>query len=136
MVFKCRDRAFEGRAVKLVRTAPVHIGFKGVEIDAKTQNDGSVMVEVKVDVKGPLPFVKSINAEKGVWGGDVRVESRVIGEEGLCIRKPKAAASGGECPYRLETKLYYVGDLVDVVTNTFKVGSPRGAKTHSSGVAR
>lgn len=136
IVFKCRDRAFEGRAVKLVRTAPVHIGFKGVEIDAKTQNDGSVMVEVKVDVKGPLPFVKSINAEKGVWGGDVRVESRVIGEEGLCIRKPKTAASGGECPYRLETKLYYVGDLVDVVTNTFKVGSPRGAKTHSSGVAR
>lgn len=136
IVFKCRDRAFEGRAVKLVRTAPVHIGFKGVGIDAKTQNDGSVMVEVKVDVKGPLPFVKSINAEKGVWGGDVRVESRVIGEEGLCIRKPKTVASGGECPYRLETKLYYVGDLVDVVTNTFKVGFPRGAKTHSSGVAR
>jgi hypothetical protein len=60
----------------------------------------------------------------------------VIGEEGLCIRKPKTAASGGECTYRLETKLYYVGDLVDVVTNTFKVGSLQGTENHSSGVAR
>jgi hypothetical protein len=79
--------------------------------------DGSAKVFVNVKVKGPLPFVKSISPVPEAWGGDVRIENRVLGEDGMIIKRPESAPR----QYRLETKLFYVGKLVDVVTNSFTV---------------
>jgi hypothetical protein len=51
------------------------------------------------------------------WGGDVRIENRIVGEDGMIIKRPKSAPR----QYRLETKVFYVGNLVDTVTNSFSV---------------
>ena len=83
--------------------------------------DGTAKVHADVKVKGPLPFVKSISPVPEAWGGDVRIENRVLGEDGLTIRKPKPGASESPHLYRLETKLFYTGKLVDAVTNGFSV---------------
>jgi hypothetical protein len=83
--------------------------------------DGSAKVFANVKVKGPLPFVKSISPVPEAWGGDVRIENRVLGEDGMVIKKPKFGTPQSPHFYQLETKVFYVGKLVDVVTNIFTV---------------
>ena len=108
-------------SLKLVRTAPVHVGYKGVAISTRIMPDGTAKVFADVKIKGPLPFVKSISPVPEAWGGDVRIENRVLGEDGLTIRKPKPGVPESPHLYRLETKLFYAGKLVDAVTNGFSV---------------
>ena len=108
-------------SLRLVRTAPVHVGYKGVAISTKIMPDGTAKVFADVKVKGPLPFVKSISPVPEAWGGDVRIENRVLGEVGMTIRKPKPGTPESPHLYRLETKLFYTGKLVDAVTNGFSV---------------
>ena len=108
-------------SLRLVRTAPVHVGHKGVSISTKIMPDGSAKVFANVKVKGPLPFVKSISPVPEAWGGDVRIENRILGEDGMVIKKPKFGTQQSLCQYQLETKVFYVGKLVDVVTNSFSV---------------
>ena len=103
--------------LKLIRTAPVHVGYNGVSISTKVMPDGTVEVAADVKVKGPLPFVKSISPVPEAWGGDVRIENRIVGEDGMIIKRPKSAPR----QYRLETKVFYVGNLVDTVMNSFAV---------------
>jgi hypothetical protein len=55
------------------------------------------------------------------WGGDVRIENRVLGEDGMVIKKPKFGTPQSPYLYRLETKVFYTDKLVDVVTNSFSV---------------
>jgi hypothetical protein len=109
------------RGLKLVRTAPVHVGHNGVSITAKIASDGSAKVSANVKVKGPMPFVKSISPVPEAWGGDVRIDNRIVGEDGMTIRNPKLWSAQSSHQYQLETKLFYVGNLVDVVTNSFVV---------------
>ena len=108
-------------SLRLVRTAPVHVGHKGVSISTKIMPDGSAKVSADVKVKGPLPFVKSISPVPEAWGGDVRIENRVLGEDGMVIKHPKASSLQTPFHCKLETKLFYVGRVVDVVTNSFAV---------------
>ena len=54
-------------------------------------------------------------------GGDVRIENRVLGEDRMVIKKPKFGTLQSPYLYRLETKVFYTGKLVDVVTNSFSV---------------
>ena len=108
-------------SLRLVRTAPIHVGHKGVSISTKIMPDGSDKVFVNVKVKEPLPFVKSISPVPEAWGGDVRIENRVLGEDGMVIKKPKFGTQQSLCQYQLETKVFYTGKLVDVVTNSFSV---------------
>ena len=107
--------------LRLVQTSPIHVGFKGVETFARKNADGTVEVFATVDVKGPLPFVKSLKTDAKVWGGEVKVENRVLGENGMVIKKPRFWTLHSPHSYQLETRLYYVGRLVDVVTNSFKI---------------
>ena len=109
------------RGLKLVRTAPVHVGFNGVSVTAKIASDGSAKVSADVKVKGPMPFVKSISPVPEAWGGDVRIENRVLGEDGMNIKKSVLGTPQSPHRYLLETKLFYVDRLVDVVTNSFVV---------------
>ena len=109
------------RGLKLVRTAPVHVGFNGVSVTAKIASDGSAKVSANVKVKGPMPFVKSISPVPEAWGGDVRIENRIVGEKDMTIKKPIFGTPQSPHKYLLETKLFYVGRLVDVVTNSFSV---------------
>jgi hypothetical protein len=83
--------------------------------------DGSAKVFAGVKVKGPLPFVKSISPVPEAWGGDVRIENRIVGEDGMVIKKPKLGTPQSPHQYQLETKVFYVGNLVDVVTNSFLI---------------
>jgi hypothetical protein len=108
-------------SLRLVRTAPVHVGHKGVSISTKIMPDGSAKVFANVKVKGPLPFVKSISPVPEAWGGDVRIKNCVLGEDGMVIKHPKASSLQTPFPCKLETKLFYVGRVVDVVTNSFAV---------------
>ena len=108
-------------SLRLIRTAPVHIGHRGVSISTKIMPDGSVKVSAEVKVKGPLPFVKSISPVPEAWGGDVRIENRIVGEDGMVIKKPKLGTPQSPHLYQLETKLFYVGRPVDTVTNSFPV---------------
>jgi hypothetical protein len=114
------DKSLYG-SLRLVRTAPVHVGHKGVSISTKIMPDGSVKVVANVKVKGPLPFVKSISPVPEAWGGDVRIENRVVGENGMVIKKPECRSAEKFQRYQLETRLFYVDRLVDVVTNSFNV---------------
>ena len=68
----------------------------------------------------------SVNADLskygvGCKGGDVRIENRVLGEDGMVTKHPKASSLQTPFPCKLETKLFYVGRVVDVVTNSFAV---------------
>jgi hypothetical protein len=110
-------------SLRLVCTAPVHVGYNGVSISTKIMPDGSVKVSADVKVKGPLPFVKSISPVPEAWGGDVRIENRVVGEDGMVIKKPRLSTEQSSHLYRLETKIFYVDKLVDAVTNSFPVMS-------------
>jgi hypothetical protein len=114
------DKSLYG-SLRLVRTAPVHVGHKGVSISTKIMPDGSAKVFGNVKVKGPLPFVKSISPVPEAWGGDVRIENRIVGEDGMVTKHPKASSLQTPFPCKLETKLFYVGRVVDVVTNSFAV---------------
>ena len=107
--------------LRLVRTAPVHVGHRGVSISTKSMPDGSAKVSADVKVKGPLPFVKSISPVPEAWGGDVRIENWIVGEDGMVIKKPKLGTPQFPHQYQLETKVFYTGKLVDVVTNSFSV---------------
>ena len=109
--------------LRLVRTAPIHVGYDGVSISTKIMPDGSAKVSADVKVKGPLPFVKSISPVPEAWGGDVRIENRILGEDGMVIKKPESGTLQSRHLYRLETKLFYVDKLVDAVTNSFPVMS-------------
>ena len=109
------------RGLKLVRTAPVHVGFNGVSVTSKIASDGSAKVFADVKVKGLMPFVKSISPVPEAWGGDVRIENRIVGEGGMTIRKPVFWTPQSPHRYLLETKLFYVGRPVDTVTNSFPV---------------
>ena len=109
------------RGLKFVRTSPVHVGFNGVSVTAKIAPDGTAKVSANVKVKGPMPFVKSISPVPEAWGGDVRIENRIVGEDGMTIKKPVFGNAQSPHQYQLETKLFYVGTPVDVVTNSFSV---------------
>lgn len=116
-------------SLKLVRTAPVHVGHDGVSISTKIMPDGSAKVSAAVKVKGPLPFVRSISPVPEAWGGDVRIENRIVGGEGMVIKKPESGTPQSPRFYRLETKLFYTGNLVDVVTNRFSAISTADSLT-------
>ena len=68
-----------------------------------------------------MPFVKSISPVSEAWGGDVRIENRIVGENGMIIKNPKVWTEQSPHRYLLETKVFYVDRLVDVVTNSFAV---------------
>ena len=72
-----------------------------------------------------MPFVKSISPVPEAWGGDVRIENRIVGESGTTIKKPKMWTEQSPHQYLLETKLFYVGRQVDIVTNSFSVTKSR-----------
>ena len=111
------------RGLKFVRTAPIHVGHNGVSITTKIDSDGSAKVAANVKVKGPMPFMKSISPVPEAWGGDVRIENRIVGENGMIIKKPEVWTEQSPHRYLLETKVFYVDRLVDVVTNSFSVMS-------------
>ena len=68
-----------------------------------------------------MPFVKSISPVPEAWGGDVRIENRIVGEDGMVLKNPKLSTAQSSHLYQLETKLFYVGKLVDIVTTGFSV---------------
>ena len=80
-----------------------------------------ILFEVYPQLFPVVPFVKSISPVPEAWGGDVRIENRVLGEDGMVIKHPKASSLQTPFPCKLETKLFYVGRVVDVVTNSFAV---------------
>ena len=68
----------------------------------------------------------SVDADLSKYGvgckvGDVRIENRIVGEDGMVTKHPKASSLQIPFPCKLETKLFYVGRVVDVVTNSFAV---------------
>ena len=109
------------RGLKLVRTAPIHVGNDGVFVTTDVRPDGSAQVLPQVDVKGPLPFVRNSWKNPSVWGGKVEVVNRVLGEEGLVIRRPKLWSPETPHLYSLETVVRYEGREVDRVTTRFGV---------------
>ena len=106
------------RPLRLVRTPPVHVGCGGVFVTTSLLDDGSAAVEAEVDVKGPLAFINAGARNTFKWG-DVRIENRVVGEDGMCIRRPKLWSPETPHLYTLETKLFYAGELVDSVLTKF-----------------
>ena len=109
------------RGIRLVRTAPIHVGYAGVTVTTKLCADGSADVSANVDVKGPMPFIRDPKCRPSVWGGVVTVTNRVIGESGMKIRKPKLWSPETPNLYTLETVVYYAGREVDRVTTRFGV---------------
>lgn len=102
------------RTLKLVRTAPVHVGFKGVLVSGcSVLPDGSRKIHADVDVKG------SLLAAAGFFGvadgSGIEVRNRVLGEDSLVIRKSSLNNSETHGSYILETTLMHGGSEVDKV---------------------
>ena len=108
------------RPLRLVCTPPVHVGRAGVFVKTKILEDGSAVVDAEVDVKGPLAFVNAGERNTFKWG-DVRIENRVLGEDGLRIRSPMLWSPETPHLYTLETRLAYAGTPVDTVYTKFGV---------------
>jgi hypothetical protein len=106
------------RRLRLVRTPPVHVGRAGVFVKTKVLPDGSVAVDAEVDVRGPLAFVNAGGINTFKWG-DVRIENRVLGEDGMRIRRPTLWSPETPHLYTLETRLSYAGKPVDRVLTRF-----------------
>ena len=56
-----------------------------------------------------------------VYDAKGALENRIVGEDGMVIKSPKFSTAQSPHHYQLETKLFYVGNLVDAVTTSFTV---------------
>ena len=112
------------RPLRLVRTAPVHVGWEGVFVTTTLAADGSAQVKADVPVRGPLAWVNAGGRNTFRWG-DVRILNRVLGEDGMTIRRPVLWSPETPHLYTLETTLTYAGTPVDAVRTRFGVRTLR-----------